>query len=637
MIFAAAFFIGIIYRLVFFTHSVRCLPISTDEAFIGLLAKDIIRGALPLVSFGTGYQGPLEPYLNAPILFFLSPSAFSIRILTFAGSVMFLFLIYKLGKYIFGKETGLLSLLFCGIPPMYLVIAQSISIAPYNNTLLVFGTIILILGLKPQKKLFYFSMLGFLAGIMFWVTPLIICYLIPVILFLFARDKLFFLKKESFLGLVFFVLGSLPLWINSFSHNFENFQLARSVPWHVMFNNLKFLFSFTLPAILGFHTPLYLDNTNFIHLPKILSIPYALVLGILFLICLIKFRRTWVLLVFFAVVLFVFAKSLRANWWALRYLEPLYTVLPVLLAFGIYNIWKRSKIAAGTFACIILFCNIYSGVSVYRLWGDKDFVQDKLELPDTGELIKFLEEEGINRGYGHYWIAYRLTFETNERIIISPPMDERFGRYEPPYLETVLKSPPAAYIFQKGLGRVSPEVFEENLNLIGGEYTKKKTGYFTVFYAFKSPCRGLEIPRDGWILESNFRDADTGCAIDGDLSTRWGSGTAQKPGMYFLIDLGSIKDICKIRFDLGGFVTDMPRAYKIEVSADKESWQRVYENKGDCILFWDENQPRYLIDSYFNCVFKPIHARYVRITQTGTDERFDWSIAEVKIYEQKTD
>jgi hypothetical protein len=44
---------------------------------------------------------------------------------------------------------------------------------------------------------------------------------------------------------------------------------------------------------------------------------------------------------------------------------------------------------------------------------------------------RFLNEHAIRRAYASYGPAYRLTFETGERIIVSQPWNERFLHYRP--------------------------------------------------------------------------------------------------------------------------------------------------------------------------------------------------------------
>jgi hypothetical protein len=62
---------------------------------------------------------------------------------------------------------------------------------------------------------------------------------------------------------------------------------------------------------------------------------------------------------------------------------------------------------------------------------------------DTSDAVAVLEREGVHTAYADYWIAYRVTFESEERVIAAPasPID----RY-PAYSEQVAASERAAWL-----------------------------------------------------------------------------------------------------------------------------------------------------------------------------------------------
>lgn len=62
---------------------------------------------------------------------------------------------------------------------------------------------------------------------------------------------------------------------------------------------------------------------------------------------------------------------------------------------------------------------------------------------DTGPLIEALEDEGVRDVYAQVWIAFKLTWESEQRITASADV---FDRY-PPYTRQVRAAPRAAYVF----------------------------------------------------------------------------------------------------------------------------------------------------------------------------------------------
>ena len=65
-----------------------------------------------------------------------------------------------------------------------------------------------------------------------------------------------------------------------------------------------------------------------------------------------------------------------------------------------------------------------------------------------------------------------------------------------------------------------------------------------------------------------------------------------------------------------------PRAYKLEVSADQNNWTQVAGGNCD--------------DQDVMMVFKPVEARFLRITLTGepdpSEDEIPWSMRQLKVY-----
>jgi hypothetical protein len=129
------------------------------------------------------------------------------------------------------------------------------------------------------------------------------------------------------------------------------------------------------------------------------------------------------------------------------------------------------------------------------------------------------------------------------------------------------------------------------------------------------------------------------------LSLRaWSSGVPQEPGMWLQVELTQPAMLTEIQFDSGtgrGFaggtvltaptagrggpasapVIGYPRGYRVQVSMDGTKWSApVAEAKGA--------GPRTVI------TFKPVQAKFVRLTQTDTVENAPvWSMLNVRLYE----
>jgi len=107
--------------------------------------------------------------------------------------------------------------------------------------------------------------------------------------------------------------------------------------------------------------------------------------------------------------------------------------------------------------------------------------------------------------------------------------------------------------------------------------------------------------------------------IDGDMDKRWGTGAAQKPGDWFMVDLGEEKEVLRLVLDSAKSGNDYPRGYEIYVSSDGEKWTGpIAKGEGEGKLT--------TIDVL------PWRGRFVKIVQTGEHDRNWWSMYDLKIH-----
>jgi glucosylceramidase len=104
-------------------------------------------------------------------------------------------------------------------------------------------------------------------------------------------------------------------------------------------------------------------------------------------------------------------------------------------------------------------------------------------------------------------------------------------------------------------------------------------------------------------------------AFDGDLTTRWSSGQNQSGGETFRLDLGAVTSVSEMTLE-GAGGADFPAAYTLEVSADGQAYEQVAAGAGA---------------PFTRIQFAQKNARYLRVTQTGTNANQWWSIAEITI------
>ncbi|MFK7994865.1 MAG: discoidin domain-containing protein, partial [Granulosicoccus sp.] len=112
-------------------------------------------------------------------------------------------------------------------------------------------------------------------------------------------------------------------------------------------------------------------------------------------------------------------------------------------------------------------------------------------------------------------------------------------------------------------------------------------------------------------------------AFDGDVNSRWATGSDQQPGQTFMLSLGSVQNVDRlIMVTNNGDPNneDYPRGYEIHTSLDGFDW-------GDAVKIGSGSPTHSTIIDFVSQ-----SAAYIRITQTGSAPGKWWSIFELKAF-----
>ena len=143
-----------------------------------------------------------------------------------------------------------------------------------------------------------------------------------------------------------------------------------------------------------------------------------------------------------------------------------------------------------------------------------------------------------------------------------------------------------------------------------------------------------QLQADGWKATASHNSDD---AIAGLRLTTWSSGAPQAAGMWFQVELQNPETITELAFQsppaaergaavaAGGAPINtatgpgFPRGFRVEISADGNSWQQVGDGAG--------TGPTTTV------TFNPVSAKFVRITlTTGVENGPPWSIQSLKLF-----
>ncbi|MFI6269160.1 hypothetical protein [Micromonospora zamorensis] len=180
---AVAVLAGVGYRLWLLVNAAP--PTNSDEATMGLAALHIARGeGFPVWFYGQQYMGTLEAYLAAPVFALAGgPSLLGLRLPTLALYLLFLLLSWRLTLRLTGDRWfGLLVVALLALGSDRIVKNQLIAGGGYPE-MNAAGVALAVLAVdlatgRPGWRLARWAAWGFLAGLMLWVDPLVLPYVV---------------------------------------------------------------------------------------------------------------------------------------------------------------------------------------------------------------------------------------------------------------------------------------------------------------------------------------------------------------------------------------------------------------------------------------------------------------------------
>jgi len=460
------------------------IPFNSDEAIVALMARHINQGIIPNFFYGQVYMGSMDAILVALGFRIFGQYIWVIRAVQstlFLGTVATTALLgFKLFR---SKSIALISGLLIAIPPVNITLYTTVSLGGYGEMLLI-GNLLLLSGLgiitavkrerfKPDR-IFYIGLIawGLGAGFGFWVIGLSLVYSIPVALVLFweivKSAKLKLVLKSVVLILTGAILGSIPWW--TFAIGDGSAALISELTGGAIanINNSSDLFQplerfgnmilFGGTVILGLRPPWDVRWLMMPILPFILIFWLAVLYFSIKKITTGKIQSEISIVSLMGAVLFAgFIFTPYGNDPSGRYFTPL--MVPMALFGANFLVSQFSEKYFLRIGILFLVLSFNLGGTIQSVLDYPPGITTQfdeitqIDQRNMDELIVFLEENEIYRGYSNYWVSYPLAFLSREEIIFVPRLpyhkDFRYttrdDRYLP-YSNLVLAAEEVAYI-----------------------------------------------------------------------------------------------------------------------------------------------------------------------------------------------
>ncbi len=600
-----------------------------DEAWGGIAALNVLRGVFPFFFYGQPFMGGLEAYLEAPVLAVVGASRWSLKILPVLFGVLFVYLAYLLASRWFDRRTALLVTLAAACPsPIILkwVVSARLhySLTPILGVL-VFLVADAILARRGHAAPLRSFVLGLLMGVTWWHNYIGVIYLgavVSLLLMLHFRRSL--REGVAYIG-PGFLLGSLPLWVYN-AQTGRVFVTPRGAwaPWQDFGPNLLGFLRTGLPHLLGVPRP---DGVALAWVLPAALILSAFLLGLGY--ALIRAlradpRHAIVPLVFLGMTGLVTVTVYGENA-PDRYLFPLFAVIPSILGAGFGVIARASPFLGWTCAGALALINGWNSLDVHSaLLHPERFRAFQAESAAEQELFQTLRSWELSHVYSEDY--GELNFLSGGLLVFA-----RTKREEPYpiFAELADGAIKGAYLSQ------GPSVrLEAGLAALGVRYEVHRIPPWWIYHRFRVPqVRYEEISPEGWAATSEESPETASHAFDRDIETMWRPRTSQRPGSTFLLDLRETHPIGMIAW-VPRVHSDSPRGIEVATSIDGASWRPVvgvspYYRP----IYWSGTHPFLrLRRPRVEVRFPPTGARFIRLTQTGQDDVYTWSIRELSVY-----
>ena len=594
----------------------------------------MLQGELPVYFFGQSFMGALDGYLTAPVYWVLGVSARTLELVPVLLALAGLALTVRLAHDAFGPRAALLTAVLLAVPPDFLLFWSHEARGHYPLTM-VLGTLALLLAVRAPtapagRATLLFALLGGTLGLAFWTNFLVLVYG-PAVAVLLLRRGLRPLVPRLLVALPAFALGSLPHWLYGVPHGTALPSPGRPVGLPGVLTHLGLFAETGWPIVAG--VPEALRGGA-------VGVGLAAALGALYLVAgfaaLGATRRVaapggavGVALVVLALtnvgvaVTTQYGRGLGDS--DPHYLLPLYTALPPLLGRLLAGLPRRRMLASTAAILALQAAGVLGGS--FRSLRPAVAASARAGLAAQRAAVETLERAGLDRLYATDPRSRVLTFLSAERVIFSDPYEE----IRPRFAGAVDGAARSAWWTSER----TPDL-EAHFAALGLRFAFHPVGSiggaYSGFTLMAPPVR--ELDPSTLRVSASAGPGATGRMTDRLGGTHWSTGGPQRGGEWIQIDLGAVVPVALIRW-LPRTYQEVPRGLRLEVSSDGAAWRTLVELPRYLgPFYWSAGRPmRRVRSGRVELRVPPAPARYLRITQTGRETLWAWTIRELYVYE----
>lgn len=652
--------VAMLLRLFFMSTSLMHLPATSDEASLALLAKMIWNGAFPLLFMGQPYQFPIEAYVMAPLVEWMPRNAFGVRYQAFLLGLVSIFGFLAIVRAALPSGSRWPAALIVLFPSAYLLMLTSAYAPPQYSmsiTLAWISIYAVVRSRTSSHKYLLLMVAGFSCGLGVSNHLLTVTVSAGVSALVVCCGSIHKALRGSVVFSLGVFIGAIPyflaLWFVPGAY--ENLPGSVDVAGALL-RMVDPALTETLPGAMGVKPVLFPDFREHLGgqwgLRKLFAALYLLLFcallvqrGMCFFLAIKDRQWPKLELVDLGLIASLLALGLfafhRATGTSYRYLLPAVWCFPFILGHAYHMFKGRGRTVIGAGAVILALFNFTVSAKVISEWRKPGQIEKYADTPQIKTLLETLHAKAITHCYASFWLAYRITFESDENIICSLPYNERFPHWPIPYKEEVDQRADAVYILTQTFGaRLTALSFQQQLKSYGVTAKVSEVNPFRIYYGFDFPPfpAGKErvLSPEKYTLHTNIGEKEPLSALqDGSFKTRWISSQKQEKGQWIGIDLKRAERVSGVTLFPLSWKSLSPTMLTIdgyEVVDGLGRWRRLEGPVRSSFqpLRFVNSHPVYQEMSQ-HIRFDPVRIRALRIEIAVPRKEVKWGLAELEI------
>lgn len=467
---------GLVVRVILLSSGLRY--IDADEAITGLMGRHFLDGDFTGFYWGQAYGGVHEQALVAFLLALRFPRFLAVKLVPLALFALAAVLVWRIARRVAGRMAGLFAgALFWAYPVG--IVWMSTKGRGYYGAALVLGLATLFFALRLADGWGRGDAigLGLCAGSAWYATPQSGYFLFPVAAWLLVHALRSgglprVLRLAPYVGGAL-IVGAAPWIVVNLRNGFDSLNPPDQPETTAAFR-FGLFFRRGLPVATGFVHPFL---PQWMGGAAGIGIYVATLAATVVAVALTWWRQRprWLVPVLLIAVMYPLAFAALPTSWFLN--DPRYVTFFVPVAAILAGwLFARAPVAVQVAAV--------AGVLVVSWWGmDQTLTFSRSGPPrwdvaagDIGPLVEVLREEDVDRMYADYWIANRVTFETDEAVVAAPLQVIRHRPYE--RMVRAEEMPPYA-LFLGTPYEVGMRVY---LQESGVPFRERRVGQWVVFF-----------------------------------------------------------------------------------------------------------------------------------------------------------